>query len=93
MKCCMHYHSMGIIKIYFGKSQENLKNFSSRASKLQQEGLPPTDIFLRMALVTDTSHWSHWTGVINIKQTLGSCTTGRNTALDRCPLYTGFVIT
>ena len=50
MKCCMHYHSMGIIKIYFGKSQENLKKlFSSRASKLQQEGLPPTDIFLRMA--------------------------------------------
>ena len=52
MKCCMHYYSMGIIKIYFGKSQENpKKNFSSRASKLQQEGLPPTDIFLRMALV------------------------------------------
>ena len=51
MKCCLHYHSMGIIKIYFGKSQENLKkNFSSRASKLQQKGLPPTDIFLRMAL-------------------------------------------
>ena len=47
MKCCMHYHSMGIIKIYFGKSQENLKkNLSSKASKLQQEGLPPTDIFL-----------------------------------------------
>ena len=45
MKCCMHYHSMGIIKIYFGKSQENLKKVSSRASKLQQEGLPPTDIF------------------------------------------------
>ena len=22
MKCCMHYHSMGIIKIYFGKSQK-----------------------------------------------------------------------
>ena len=45
----MHYHSMGIIKIYFGKSQENLKNVSGRASKLQQEGLPSTDIFLRMA--------------------------------------------
>ena len=44
-------------------------------------------------LVIDTSHWSHWTGVINIKQALGLCTTGRNTALDRCPLYTGFVIT
>ena len=41
MKCCMHYHSMGIIKIYFGKSQEN------RASKLQQEGLPPKDIFFK----------------------------------------------
>ena len=27
-------------------------------------------------LVIDTSHWSHWTGVINIKQALGSCTTG-----------------
>ena len=50
MKCCMHYHSMGIIKIYYGKSQENLKKLSSRASKLQQEGLPPTGIFLRMAL-------------------------------------------
>ena len=49
MKCCMHYHSMGIIKIYFGKSQENPKKLSSRASKLQQEGLPPTDNFLRMA--------------------------------------------
>ena len=49
MKCCMHYHSMGIIKIYLGQSQEN---FSSRASKLQQEGLPPTDIFLRMASST-----------------------------------------
>ena len=53
----MHYHSMGIIKIYFGKSQENLKNFSSRASKLQQEGLPPTDIFLRMALVSEKFLW------------------------------------
>ena len=58
MKCCMHYHSMGIIKIYFGKSQENLKNFSSRASKLQQEGLPPTDIFLRMSLCTKQKEWS-----------------------------------
>ena len=49
MKCCMHFHSM--IKMYFGKSQENLKkHFFSRASKLQQERLPPTDIFLRMAL-------------------------------------------
>ena len=46
MKCCKHYHSVVIIKIYFGKSQENLKkNFSSGASKLQQEGLPPTDFF------------------------------------------------
>ena len=52
MKCCMHYHSMGIIKIYFGKSQENLKKLSSRAFQLQQEGLPPTDIFLRMALLS-----------------------------------------
>ena len=51
MKCCMHYHSMGIIKIYFGKSQENLKNCSSRDSKLQQEGLPLTDLFFRMALL------------------------------------------
>ena len=51
MKCCMHYHSMGIIKIYFGKSQENLKKPPSRASKLQQEGLPPTDIFLRISQV------------------------------------------
>ena len=45
MKCCMHYHSMGTIKIYFGKSQENLKKLFYQASKLQQEGLPPTDIF------------------------------------------------
>ena len=44
-------------------------------------------------LVINISHWSHWTGVINIKQALGSCTSGRNTALDRCLLYTGFVIT
>ena len=45
MKCCMNYHSMGIIKIYFGKSQKKMKNFSSRAFKLQQEGLPPTEFF------------------------------------------------
>ena len=64
MKCCKHYHSMVIIKIYFGKSQEKPeKNFSSGASKLQQEGLPPTDIFSRMAL-TDGSFQvrdHHWT--------------------------------
>ena len=51
MKCCMHYHSMGIIKIYFGKSQENLKKLSSRAFQLQQEGLPPTDIFFKDGLI------------------------------------------
>ena len=42
MKCCMHYHSMGIIKIYFGKSQENLKK-TFLVGLLQQKGLSLKD--------------------------------------------------
>ena len=59
MKCCKHYHSMVIIKIHFGKSQENLK-------KTFLVGLLNYNrLFLRMAL-TDSSFQvrdHHWTPI------------------------------
>ena len=54
MKCCMHYHSMGIIKIYFGKSPENLKKLFWQGFKITTgRVIPPTDIFFRMDLIED----------------------------------------
>ena len=47
MKCCMHYHSMGIIKIYFGKSQENLKKaFLAGLLNYNRKGYPQQTFFL-----------------------------------------------
>ena len=46
MKCCMLYHSMGIIKIYFGKSQENLKKtFLAGLLNYNRKGYPQQTIF------------------------------------------------
>ena len=46
MKCCMHYHSVGIIKIYFGKSQENLKKtFLAGLLNYNRKGYPQQTFF------------------------------------------------
>ena len=46
MKCCMHYHSMGIIKLYFGKSQENLKKtFLAGLLNYNRKGYPQQTFF------------------------------------------------
>ena len=61
MKCCMHYHSMGIIKIYFGKSQENLKNnFLAGILNYNRKGYPQQTFFegwpkLKASLLTNHS--------------------------------------
>ena len=45
MKCCMYYQSMGIIKIYFGKSQENLKKtFLAGLLNYNRKGYPKQTI-------------------------------------------------
>ena len=46
MKCCMHFYSMGIIKIYFGKSQENLKKtFLAGLLNYNRKGYPQQTFF------------------------------------------------
>ena len=46
MKCCMHYYSMGIIKIYFGKSHEKLKKtFLAGLQNYNRKGYPQQTFF------------------------------------------------
>ena len=46
MKCCIHYHSMGIIKIYFGKSQEKPeKTFLAGLLNYNRKGYPQQTFF------------------------------------------------
>ena len=45
MKCCLHYHSIGIIKVYFGKSEEKPKKLFLRGFYITTGRVTPTDIF------------------------------------------------
>ena len=73
-------------------NQHAIKQHSETCLLRPPKGLCQVVLIAQVVFIARSSNL-YWTGVSNMKQALWSCTTGRSTTLDRCPLFIGFVIT